>query len=723
MFDHKDIIESLETSQSATSDPRERSDQQEHFLHTPDGQWETNVISAWDGRPRYTIDITTDQIDQIDSEMERSAFDIDVIPNSVDADKDTASTYSGLIRHIDHISDAKYMVYAPARREMIEAGISGWRIENRRLNPNSFDQDLVLKFIPNFRRRVWFDPGSERQDNADADWCHVLTPLTDADYKKYFPKGKPVSSIGDAKTATLLNYSRETTTVGEYLYIKEKPHTLILMANGAVYEDTDKNRSVFDELAAMGITEIDRVETKKRVVYSRFYNNDDFLSDEKETAFSYLPIIPCYANYKIIEDQVSFYGATWKLMDTGYCHNYAWSRIVEDSALRPKSRLKITRDQSAAKDVRDQLSTLNTDNNAALIYDHVEGQPEPNYLQVPQPDQALMTVVNLSQDGINRVSGKFAANMGENPGLQSGKAIGKQIDQGNNSSYKYYISFAIPRLHSARVALDAIPKVYSNRQQIRILGRDGKHDYIKLNERIIDKQTGKEVEINDLSKGIYDVTLTIGEEYKSKQEETRQTILDIAEVDPTIIQDGSDVLLGNINAPGMKDLAERRRKKLVLSGIIPEDQLTEDEIAELKQLKQVQAQQGQQMTPMDRAMIATAQAEQKRVEAETANVLSQAQDRQTKNQLKMQELELKMKDMVQKGLEKQQELYLKTQAAMDDHYKTIADTLKAIKDAMGADTIIAPEVVRGYKEQARGLTAGIEPQGGNGGPLMPGKGQ
>ena len=88
----------------------------------------------------------------------------------------------------------------------------------------------------------------------------------------------------------------------------------------------------------------------------------------------------------------------------------------------------------------------------------------------------------------------------------------------------------------------------------------------------------------------------------------------------------------------------------------------------------------------------------------------------------MQELELKMKDMVQKGLEKQQELYLKTQAAMDDHYKTIADTLKAIKDAMGADTIIAPEVVRGYKEQARGLTAGIEPQGGNGGPLMPGKG-
>ena len=170
-----------------------------------------------------------------------------------------------------------------------------------------------------------------------------------------------------------------------------------------------------------------------------------------------------------------------------------------------------------------------------------------------------------------------------------------------------------------------------------------------------------------------------------------------------MLQLGSDVLLNNINAPGLKQIAERKRRQMVLAGVIPEDQLTKEEIA---LLQQQQAQGQNQTSPMDQLALATAQAELKKAEAQTADIISKVEDRQTKNELELKSLQLRAEEMAIKSQNDQQRMAIDIQESMDRHFKAIADTLSALRAAMGADGVMSPVVAQGYNQQAEKLITG-----------------
>ena len=644
-FDDRDKVEDmLKAAQDAEYDRREVLREVDAFLNAPGGQWEPSVISAMSGRPKYTFDKCNDIADDISGEMEQADFDIKVRPAGGDSTKEIAETYDGLIRNIENISNAK-SVYNGSGKKVVKLGFGAWRINQEYVDADSFDQDLIIKSIPNSLDCVWFGPFVE-PDASDAKYGFVLENMAKETYDERWPDGEGVS-IGSNRSESVYYHKPDTVTVGELLYIKYVTRELVRMTNGAVYEDDEKFQSLVDELAAAGITEEKRRKQNKPVVYTRLFDGKNWLTDEQETVFQYIPVIPAFGNFDISEDGKLLYrGAIEKKLDSQRVYNYARSREVEETALAPRAKKWMTADQAMGH--AKSLGSMNTNAEPVQLYTHVDGQAPPYETQGPQVNARLQVT---SQGALGDLV-DFDQMPGQTGGLQSGVALEKRQNKGDTRKYKYFSAMEVAICHTARILIKAIPKVYDAKRQIRVLGEDGTSDMVVLNEPVMDQQTQQWVTLNDLSQGLYDAVCSVGPAFKNRQSEAAEGILEMAAIDPSILQLGGDVLFNNITTPGMDKIAERKRIQLVKSGVIPESQLTDEE-------KQMVQQMGQQQQPD--AMMVAAQAEMQKAEAAMGKVQLTAQTESAKLQLKGQEQQLKSQKAMFEAQQAQQKLFMQEQ--------------------------------------------------------------
>ena len=284
---------------------------------------------------------------------------------------------------------------------------------------------------------------------------------------------------------------------------------------------------------------------------------------------------------------------------------------------------------------------LNTSTKAVLPYNHVDGQPAPYKMAGAQVNQGLTMVLQMANDSIPQTAGLFAANMGDNPGLQSGVAIDSLKESGDTGTLDYFESQEIAITHTGRILVDAIPKVYDGSRMVRILSEDGSFDMEKLNDMIQDQQTGEITKLNDLSKGRYDVTCEVGKSFSSRQSEAVAAFTEIGGISPEIIQANMDVFLRNITAPGMDIAADRARAQLLQAGAIPEDQYTDEEIQKIQQMQAEAANQPQEPD----AMMVMAQAEMQKAQMEGEKNQISMQKQQMDFEIKSAQTQLKQQQM------------------------------------------------------------------------------
>lgn len=693
--DYKAVMQALKESQEADQDQREQAREAHLFVTKRDGQWEPYWWNINEGKPRYTFDQVGPIVDQIAGEIEQADFDIKVKPAGGEATKDTAILYDGLIRNIENISSASD-IFSESARGMITGGIDGWRVVQAYVDDDSFDQDLIIEKINNFVDRVWFDPNSEKRDRSDAEWCVVLQKLSKDAYDEKFPD-RAGMSVDQGRYADAYYEKGELVVVGELYYIKKEKRDIVLMSNGAVYEEDDKFKSIIDELAEAGITEEKRRSRKKNVVCIRRFDGEGWIDEPKKTVFSYIPVVPTYGNYKVLENKSVYHGVVEKLLDPQRVLNYSMSREVAEGALAPRSKYWMTEKQAEGHE--DQLATLNTNSDPVQFFN-----PDPENPGAPQQNggaqinPGLRTISEGMQQIIGKSAGMFAANMGDNPGLQSGVAIKQLQDKGNTGTIKYFKAQEVAIKHTARILIDAIPAVYDTARQVRILSEDGSIEMETINQPVIDNQTGEVVMLNDLSQGKYDVTCSAGDAFQNRQQETVNTLIELGKVDPSFIQMAGDILANNIATPGMDQVKDRKRAQLMQAGVIPQSQMTDEELQAAQQAAQ---QQGQQPD----AMTLAAMAEMKKAEADMAATQTKAQEIQVNAQLKQQELQIaaaKLQQDGEKGMisasQKQDEFDLKiakmqqdlslsmqeqqrkTEETMTNMEKTQAETLKILKE-------------------------------------------
>lgn len=692
--DHKAVLQLLKEAQEADHDNRQKAKEAHLFVDHKEGQWEPEWYEANNNKPRYTFDQTSPVIDQVAGEMEQADFDIKVKPAGGDATKETAQVFDGIIRNCENISDAK-SVFNAAGRLMVTSGLDGWRVLQKYADANSFDQDLIIDKINNFIDRVWFDVGAEKQDMSDARHAWVLSSMPQYEFKERW-KDRAGLSVDDSTVSSAYYNKADAVTVGEFYYVKDEPRELVLMSNGAVYEVNEEFEQIADELAEQGVTEQKRRNRPERCVYVRKFDGEGWLEKPKKTVFSYIPVIPTFGNFKVHENKIVYWGVVEKLIDAQRVLNYSMSREIEEGALAPRAKYWMSPKQAAGHEK--SLQTMNTNADPVQLFNpDAELQGYPQQTGGAQINPGLRTISESMRQIIGQSAGLFAANMGDNPGLQSGVAIQNLQNKGDTGTIKYFKAQEVAIRHTARIMVDAIPKIYDTERQIRLLNEDGTLEMATVNQSVIDNETGQVVTINDLSKGIYDVTCSAGQSFKNRQQEMVTSFIDAAKVDPSLMELAGDIFLKNVQAPGMDDIAARKRKMLLQQGVIPEDQLTDEEKALLQQ-------QSQQPKPPD-ANTLLAMAEMEKAKADQMQAQLKQQEIQLQAQIKQQEIQVQAAKVQQTGQkdaisadQKQQEFNLqlaklqqdlqlqaqeqdrKLRETMTNMEKTAAETLKILQE-------------------------------------------
>ena len=632
--DHQSVINLLSACQQADQDLRDNSREAHLFCDKRDGMWEPYYYNENAGKPRYSFDTVNPIVDQIASEIEQADYDIRVSPAGGEATKDIAATYDGIIRNIENISNAK-QVYSQAARGMVIGGFDAFRVCQKFVDDNSFDQDIVIEKISNPLDRVWFDPAAEKQDKSDSRYAFILHPMAIDEYKSRWPEGSE-ESVSDGRDGEAYYDKAEVIVVAEFLYVESEDRELVMMSNGKTHEVTEDYEKTVDDLMEIGVTEVRRRTRKVHQVCSRYFDGKDWLEKDKETVFNRIPVVPVYGNFKIFENKTIYWGVVEKLLDPQRVLNYAMSREIEEGALAPRAKYWMTSAQAAGHE--ETLRTMNTNSDPIQFFN-----ADPEFPSVPQQNggaqinPGLRTVSQAMQGMISSTAGMFAANMGDNPNAQSGVAIRQLQDKGDNGTFKYTRAMEIAIAATGQLIKDAIPKVYDTARTMRILKEDETFDMADINERAIDQDTGEIVILNDLSVGTYDVICKAGPSFKNRQQETIEAITSLAAIDPTLMQIAGDLLLQSVATPAASQMAERKRAQMIQQGLIPMNQLTEEEMAEMQQ-KQMQAQ-GQQAP--DPAMV-LAQAEAMKGQAEMMRAqIEQAklQNEQMKLQLEAQKLQ------------------------------------------------------------------------------------
>ena len=225
--------------------------------------------------------------------------------------------------------------------------------------------------------------------------------------------------------------------------------------------------------------------------------------------------------------------------------------------------------------------------------------------------------------------------------------------------------------------------VYDTERQVRILREDESYDMVPINQKVIDNATGEIVTVNDLQVGTYDVTCRAGPSFRNRQQETIEAITTLAQTDPSLMQIAGDLLLQNISTPAASQIAERKRMQMIAQGLIPQSQMTEEELQEMAAKMQAQ---GQGQAP-DPAMV-LAQAEQMKAQADMMKAQIDAQ--------KVQNETLKIQLQAQND---QNEVVAQQAKTQVDVFNAQTNRIKAQVEAEKAGAVIDHTNIKAFGDQ------------------------
>lgn len=635
-----EAVEQLDADQQVMKDLNALIDKEVKFITLPDGQWEEGVKNKWgSNRPRYTLDITSANIAKAWAEMARNEYVSTTSPSGGEATKEVSEVIDGILRETYERSSFD-VISSFAGKRMIGVGEAAWRI-NTEYEPGTFNQRFRIDPVYDSSERVWWDAHSTRRDRSDANHVTITTYVSESEAKSRWGDGREFESVSTTRSQLQdLNTPDDRILIAERIYREPYKVTLYLLETGQVIEGDEG-------LSAIGITKehsaIKRARDETRYkIYSRHFDNNDWLDKKpKELVFDRLPIIPIYANFSVLDGKVLYHGMVRQIMDHARIYNYVESRKVEDAVLGIPDHLMVADKQAVGK-YGQKLAEINRTPNRAFVYKPVEGLPPPYMNRGSQPNPALTELSNDMVNSIQLTTGlpMTLAEMEANS-RDSDFRANRRDSIGQMGTYEYYKAYSLGLEATSLAIIKAIPRVIDTQRKVKTMSEAGSMSEVEVNKN----ENGKIV--NNLTVGDYGVTVTVGASLKDRQAEANTGILEAAAIEPSILSRNTDIVAGNNDAPGMREVAERERAYQFRLGNIPPEQWTEEEEQQM-----LQAQQNQQPDPA--SLIAQAEIERARTEAETAQFkmleaqakLEEAKiKRETDTTIKALELQLKERDI------------------------------------------------------------------------------
>lgn len=530
----------------------------------PDGkyQWDPQVKMQREqaGRPAMSFPRCHVFVQQVSNEARQKKPEIKFAPR-LDADKDTAEVYEGLARFIQYTSDAQ-VAYETAVENSAGGSFGYFRFMTDYVDDEG--DELELKILPVLDPLTVYGVLIPACFNRKALSAFVIEDISREEYKMLYPDTELASlSWPDAEKRYDGWVGSETVRIAEYWWVEEVKR-----------------------------------EGKRPTMKVQFCKTNGFEilpgadgeSSKTEWPGTVIPIVPVLGKLMIMEGRPNLFSVVRPQKSAQQLINYSKSRIAETLSTAPISPFMAAVGQiPSGKEA--QWQNLNKINTPVLEYNPIDagGRPvgPPQRQTFEPPIASLSAFVGQEIDDMKATTGIYDASLGNQGNETSGQAIARRQAQSNVTNMHFMDNLERAFRKGGEIIASLIPKIYDTKRMIQILGPDEAMKVVTINAPHVD-ENGKERHY-DLTKGKYDVVVTMGRAFSTKRMESFDTMQQLVQTAPNLLPMFGDILFMNSDLAGADIVAERFKRML------PPNLADSEENAQIPPQAQAQMQQlGQQ---------------------------------------------------------------------------------------------------------------------------------
>jgi hypothetical protein len=632
---HDRALRAFDLSYMPQQDVRLQCLEDRRFVYVDGAQWEGNLSSQFENRPRFEINKILDSLMRIFNEYRNNRVTVDYRAKDDSGDDETADTMDGLYRADEQESNAEE-AYDNAFDEATAGGFGAWRLRAKYEDEDDEDDDrqrICIEPIFDADTSVFFDADAKRQDKSDATKAWVLYSMSHADFEEEY--GVDPSSFDKVENLTRFDwFTPDVVYVAEYYEIDKKNRKLHFFRLPATGDEIKVSAEDLDDQKRQDLTDQGYIESRqktitKRVVHKYIMDGRAILEDCGIIAGEYIPIVPMYGKRMFIDNKERMFGHTRPMKDAQRIYNMEISSLAEQASLFGEQIPILLPEQVAG--FESSWATKNISKPAYLLVNPItdaNGQMVPagpiGYTQPPTIPPALQGLIQLAGSDLLELGGnqQQGDQIVSNISAKAVELVQTRLDM---KTFMYMDNMKKAMRQSGVIWRSMAKALYDEEgRQMRTIGKDGTESQATLMQPAVGKDGAPYIK-NDLSSGNYDVVVDVGPAFNSKRDATVRGLIGVLQFveDPTMKAAILGMALQNMDGEGMTDLHAFVRKGLVASGVIKP---TDEEAKEL-----AQAQQAQQPDGQNAFLLASAQEVMSRVplhQTEAIKNLAQAQQAQ-----------------------------------------------------------------------------------------------
>jgi hypothetical protein len=521
-----DIIEKARewftTASKAEEDNRIRA--QESIDFRVGDQWDEDVL-----KQRKEWKLPSMVFNQCDVLISRVASSIianlpfmTVIPEE-EEDLVGARSVHKIIKHIERVNDAE-TIYQNLTEDILDGGFGYYRIFTKFSDYDTFDQEIVMKSIPN-RFTVYFDPAAKEDTYEDAKYVIITEVVEREEFEDEYGLDKWDEFYSSDSNGTEFEkwFFDNKLRVAEIYWkepVKRKRLRLFNQVSGSelvINEDEVEKMSLLEQNGYEVIDE--REDDSFKVMWAKI-TGTDFLEEKVEVDSDFIPVIKAVGKRENIRGKEQLYSLIDNVKAPQQLLNYTLTTETIMVSMQPKATWM------AANDLVDGYEDVYRDshheNLGLLMYKRNPAFPadKPELLPPPRSSQGYLNLVEFANQQIESTSGVTEAFLGKKSNEVSGKAIQSRAAGSAmvNAVFGRNVLKAIT--YGGRIMVNMIGKVYKDVDKVvRVLGKQDGFEYIKINNLVIDPKKGEVQILNDVSKNKYDYIVEASSNFKTKRRE------------------------------------------------------------------------------------------------------------------------------------------------------------------------------------------------------------
>jgi len=516
------------------------------FVYAED-QWDPGVKTKRGDRPTLNANDLPIFLDQLVGAQRMNRAGIKVHPVDNQSDPKKAEVIGGLIRNIEHLSDA-HVAYDRALEFVAAGGYAGairviTQYEDEHLfdsagnisetysgdsAQNAFNQEIRVVPVDN-PLNVLYDPTAKLWHKNDGRFMFYYDDIELDLFKERYPGKQSIDFDSDipSNMKSWYNEGKKTMRVAEYFLKKPKGSKKVYLVadeEGVLVVTPDRPA---DPKAILKVREVEDFTIEWRLI-----SGVEVLEGPIEIPGKMFPIIPVWGKEVNINGEKKLRGMFRYAKDPQRGYIYTQSAIIESVALAPKAPWIGTPKMFEGHEAK--WRTANQDLHAFLSFNPDELAPGlmPKRTDPVQPSMGLIEQAATRQSEKRNVIGLQEASLGKKSNETSGRAIRERKQAGDSVTFAFIDNLNRGIRQVGRVILGMIPIIYAEERMVRIVGIDGKESMQQVNVPFENKDgsTG----IIDLKVGKHDIVIQTGPSYGTQRIEFVDRLTEVMQYAPAI---------------------------------------------------------------------------------------------------------------------------------------------------------------------------------------------